>query len=100
MKATNIILETTNDLLLQAIADKVINNHRISFDEGVALFEKGEPGFLGALANIVRERKNGNKTFYNHNFHIEPTNVCVFTCNFCSYSKTYKNREEGLELSP
>jgi len=51
------------------------------------------------LANHVREKKNGNKTYFNRNFHIEPTNVCVFTCNFCSYSRLYKNREEGWELS-
>ena len=84
---------------LQPIAEKIFSGKRISFDDGVALFEKGELGFLGALANFVRERKNGNKTFYNRNFHIEPTNVCVFTCNFCSYSRLYKNREDGWELT-
>jgi len=84
---------------LKKIAEKVIAHERISFDEGVLLFEKGELGFLGSLANYVREYKNGNKTFFNRNFHIEPTNVCVFTCKFCSYSRTYKNREEGWELS-
>jgi len=84
---------------LQAIAQKVYSGERISFDEGILLFEKGELGFLGTLANFVREKKNGNNTFFNRNFHIEPTNVCVFTCNFCSYSRLYKNREEGWELS-
>src|SRR5438552_2910930 len=94
------LFDLTSDLSLQRIVTKVFNEERIAFDEGVILFENGEPGFLGALANVIRERKNGNKTYYNHNFHIEPTNVCVFTCNFCSYSRTYKNREEGWELSP
>ncbi len=84
---------------LKPIAEKVLSGKRISFDEGVALFEKGELGFLGALANFVREKKNGNKTFYNRNFHIEPTNVCVFTCNFCSYSRLYKHREDGWEMT-
>jgi aminodeoxyfutalosine synthase len=84
---------------LKTIAGKIYNHQRISFDEGVTLFEKGELGFLGSLANFVREHKNGNKTFFNRNFHIEPTNICVFTCKFCSYSRTYKHREEGWELS-
>ncbi len=87
------------DSALSQIEDKVFNNERISFDDGIILFEKGEPGFLGHLANHVREKKNGNKTFFNRNFHIEPTNVCVFSCKFCSYSRTLKNREEGWELS-
>ena len=84
---------------LKHIAGKVLDLERISFDDGVTLFEEGELGFLGSLANFVREQKNGNKTFFNRNFHIEPTNVCVFTCMFCSYSRVYKHREEGWELS-
>ncbi|MCX6291857.1 MAG: aminofutalosine synthase MqnE [Bacteroidetes bacterium] len=100
---TNTIHEVISDRTLSAdlknIARKIFNHQRISFDEGVVLFEKGELSFLGTLANYVREYKNGNKTFFNRNFHVEPTNVCVFTCKFCSYSMTYKNREEGWELS-
>ena len=94
------LLEDINlDQSLKSIGQKVLNGERISFDEGVLLFEKGELGFLGSLANHVREKKNGNKTFFNRNFHIEPTNICVFSCKFCSYSRTLKNREEGWELS-
>lgn len=84
---------------LQAISDKVYSGERITFEEGVLLFEHGELGFLGAMANFIREKKNGNNTYFNRNFHIEPTNVCVFTCNFCSYSRLYKNREQGWELT-
>jgi aminodeoxyfutalosine synthase len=47
----------------------------------------------------VRERKNGNYTFFNRNFHIEPTNICVFDCKFCSYSRLLKQKEEGWEMS-
>lgn len=94
------LLEDTNlDNSLRSIGQKVLKAERITFDEGVQLFEKGDLGFLGALANHVRERKNGNQTFFNRNFHIEPTNICVFSCKFCSYSRTLKNREEGWELS-
>lgn len=85
--------------LLQIIAEKVFDNQRLSFDDGVLLFEIGEIGFLGKLSNLVREKKNGNKTFFNRNFHIEPTNICVFSCNFCSYSRTLKSREDGWELT-
>ena len=84
---------------LKDIAKKVLHHERISFDEGVLLFEKGELGYLGVLANYMREYKHGDKTYFNRNFHIEPTNVCVFTCRFCSYSRLYKHREEGWELS-
>jgi aminodeoxyfutalosine synthase len=84
---------------LQKIARKIYNNERISREDGILLFEKGSLPFVGALANHVRERLHGNKVFFNRNFHIEPTNVCVFTCNFCSYSRLYAHREEGWELS-
>ncbi|MBK8144802.1 MAG: aminofutalosine synthase MqnE [Bacteroidetes bacterium] len=84
---------------LRAIAQKVTNQIRITPEEAITLFKQGEIGFLGALANHVREQRYGDKTFFNRNFHIEPTNVCVFSCAFCAYSKLYKNREEGWELS-
>ena len=93
------LVEATKDKELQRIANKIINKERILFDEGVTLFEKGSLSWLGTLANFVREEKHGDKTYFNKNFHIEPTNVCVFSCKFCSYSKLYANREEGWELS-
>jgi aminodeoxyfutalosine synthase len=93
------LVEATKDKELQQIANKIINKERISFDDGVMLFEKGSLSWLGTLANFVREQKHGDKTYFNKNFHIEPTNVCVFSCKFCSYSKLYANREEGWELS-
>jgi aminodeoxyfutalosine synthase len=51
------------------------------------------------LANHIREKRHGNRTYFNRNFHIEPTNVCVFSCKFCSYSRLYAHKEEGWELS-
>lgn len=84
---------------LQQIADKIYNKQRISEEDAVLLFEKASLPFLGALANFVRERMHGDTTYFNRNFHIEPTNVCVFSCNFCSYSKLYAKRDEGWELS-
>ncbi|MBK8311388.1 MAG: aminofutalosine synthase MqnE [Chitinophagaceae bacterium] len=84
---------------LKLIAEKVKTGQRITDEEGLFLFEKASLGFVGSLANEVRIRKNGDKVYFNRNFHIEPTNVCVFSCNFCSYSKLYAKRDEGWEMS-
>ena len=84
---------------IRAIGEKVVEGKRITAEECILLYDKAETGLLGSLANFVREAKNGNNTYYNRNFHIEPTNVCVFSCKFCSYSRSYKNREAGWELS-
>ncbi len=91
------LASTDNQLI--SIAEKVYNGERISDQEGIYLFEHGDLPFVGHLANYIREKKHGDLTYFNRNFHIEPTNVCVFSCKFCSYSKLYANREEGWELS-
>ena len=83
----------------KTIAEKVYAAERITDEECLLLFEEGSLGLVGMLANVVREQKHGNKTYFNRNFHIEPTNVCVFSCAFCSYSRLYAHREEGWELS-
>ncbi len=90
---------TGSDKQLLAIAEKVKNNERITDEECLLLFEKGSLGFVGALANSIREKLHGDTTYFNRNFHIEPTNVCVFSCNFCSYSRIYAHKEEGWELT-
>src|SRR6478672_1905364 len=84
---------------LQTIAEKVYAGERLTEEDGLLLFEKGNLSFVGALANHVKEKRHGDAVFFNRNFHIEPTNVCVFSCNFCSYSRLYAHREEGWELS-
>ena len=84
---------------LNTIAEKVSEGERITDEEGLFLFEKASLGFTGRLANKIKERIHGDKVFFNRNFHIEPTNVCVFSCNFCSYSRLYAHRDEGWELS-
>lgn len=98
-EAVKVLVDAEHNQQLQSIGYKIINKERISFDEGVALFEHASLSYVGALANWVREQKHGHKTYFNRNFHIEPTNVCVFSCAFCSYSKLYAHREEGWELS-
>ncbi len=84
---------------LKNIAEKVYNQERISFDEGMLLYQKGELGFLGILANYIREKRHGDYVYFNRNFHVEPTNICVFDCKFCSYSRLLKQKDEGWELT-
>ena len=93
------LITTTTDTDLKKIAEKVKQQMRISDEEGILLFEKGSLPFVGALANFIRERLHGDTTYFNRNFHIEPTNVCVFSCKFCAYSRLYAKKEEGWELS-
>jgi aminodeoxyfutalosine synthase len=85
--------------LLHTVGEKVIAGERINDEEALLLFEKAPLSYAGMLANHVREKLHGNTTYFNRNFHIEPTNVCVFSCQFCSYSKLYAKREEGWELT-
>ena len=76
------------------VAEKVAKQERLTPEEGLFLFEHGDLGFVGALANVVREQKNDDNTYFNRNFHIEPTNLCVYDCKFCSYSRLIKQRND------
>ena len=87
------------DSRLVEIADKVYNEIRLTTEDGLELYERGPLGFVGHLANLVRERRHGDKTYFNRNFHLEPTNVCIYDCKFCSYSRMIKQREEGWEYT-
>ena len=72
---------------IKIISEKVLEGKRINIDECVDLYENADLGLLGMLANHIREKKNGNFTYFNKNLHIEPTNICIHNCKFCSYSK-------------
>ena len=84
---------------LKNIAQKIYHSERISFDEGVQLYKTADLGYLGILANFIRNKRHGNKTYFNRNFHIEPTNLCVYDCKFCSYSRLIKQKAEGWEYT-
>lgn len=102
IKAANIseILENTGlSTELRRIANKVIKRERITPEEGLFLYENGEVGFLGSLANHIRQTLHGDITYFNRNFHIEPTNICVYDCKFCSYSRLLKQKDGAWELS-
>lgn len=71
---------------LDSIREKVEAGERLSLDEGLFLYEPTTPLHeVGALANLVRERKNGNFAYFNINTHLNPTNVCVYRCVFCAF---------------
>ncbi len=99
INSIDILIDAAADEGLKSIAQKVKNKERITDEECLLLFEKGSLAFVGALANFIRERLHGDRTYFNRNFHIEPTNVCVFSCKFCSYRLLYAHKEEGWELS-
>jgi aminodeoxyfutalosine synthase len=81
-----------------AVRDKVEAGQRLSFDEGLFLYEQADLFILGELANLVRERKNGNFTYYNVNAHLNPTNVCVYRCTFCAFRADLKS-SKGYVMS-
>jgi aminodeoxyfutalosine synthase len=70
---------------LAAIREKVEAGVRLSFEDGLALEASNDLFAIGSMANLVRERYNGNFGYYNVNTHINPTNVCVYKCDFCAF---------------
>ncbi|HUH41815.1 MAG TPA: aminofutalosine synthase MqnE [Sulfurimonas sp.] len=73
-----------------SLRDKILKGERINFDEALSLYEM-DFFELGDLADNIRKKKYGKKTYYNINRHINPTNVCADVCKFCAYSATRKN---------
>ncbi|MEW6468171.1 MAG: aminofutalosine synthase MqnE [Bacteroidota bacterium] len=98
MNPAEAIVAAVSDPELKKIGEKILNGKRLNPAEGLLLYEKGEIGFVGSLANFIREKLHGNKTYFNRNFHIEPTNICVFDCKFCSYSRLLKQKEGSWEI--
>jgi aminodeoxyfutalosine synthase len=84
---------------LLSIAEKVTGNIRITDQEALYLYKDAELAQVGIIANYVREKKSGNNTYFNRNFHIEPTNICVYDCKFCSYSRLLKQKDGQWELN-
>lgn len=75
---------------LRDISAKVEAGDRLSFEDGLFLDEHADLHTLGRLANLIRERKNGNVAYYNTNIHLNPTNVCVYRCTFCAFRSDLK----------
>jgi aminodeoxyfutalosine synthase len=84
---------------LSSIRDKVENGVRLSLEDGLFLYEPTTPLHeVGLLANLVRERLNGNFGYYNINTHLNATNVCVYRCTFCAFRSDLRD-ERGYVMS-
>src|SRR5262249_62375095 len=81
------------DPALIRIADRVMADERLSFEDGLALYHSDDLHGVGRLADIVRRRKHGLKTYFNVNRHLNPTNYCYADCKFCSFF--VKHNQEG-----
>jgi aminodeoxyfutalosine synthase len=82
------------------VLDKVMEGRRLGEDDALRLFQAGDLAAIGALANHVREQRHGDLTFYNRNVHLNPTNVCVASCKFCSFARPDdKHASEGYTMS-
>ncbi|HNW89206.1 MAG TPA: CofH family radical SAM protein [Bacteroidales bacterium] len=81
--ANNLILSVPDRL----IAEKVLRGERISIQDGLHLYEKTGTGLLAVMANHIREKINASNVYYIRNIHLEPTNICVYHCRFCSFSR-------------
>lgn len=83
----------------QDIYEKVEAGERLTFEDGVRLYKTNDLPTLGALAQIVRRRLNGNKVFYSVNLHINHTNVCTLRCIFCAFARR-PTEPGGYTFSP
>jgi len=92
---SNVVEQLARAAGLADIHDKVMEEKRLTFDDGVRLFESRELMAIGAMANVVRERKNANDAFFVRNMHLNPTNVCTVDCKFCGFYRPYRDKTQG-----
>src|SRR3990172_11925988 len=76
-----------DDAALRPIAEKVMAGERLTSDDGLALYRSNDLLALGWIANFVREKLHGKRTYFNVNRHINPTNVCVASCKLCAFGR-------------
>lgn len=91
------IIENESDEDLKQVCSKIITGKRINKEEAEILLNRASLNLLGALADNIRKLKNGKNVYYIKNYHIEPTNICVYNCKFCSYRKK-KNDPDAWKL--
>jgi aminodeoxyfutalosine synthase len=92
-----IILKNT-DYDLRTIAEAVLDGKRLTPEEALTLYGRADLSLMAVLATETKKAKSGDAVFFNRNFHIEPTNICVFNCRFCSYHKP-EGDPESWELT-
>src|SRR5687768_10347528 len=89
---------TINDPALAPVREKVRASERLPHDDGETLYRSSDLHGMGRLANVVRERLHGDRTYFNRNRHINYTNVCALSCKFCSFYR--KRGEDGAYEMP
>ena len=87
------------DPALRPIAEKVLAGRRLDRADGLLLASTDDLLGVGRMANLVRERLHGDRTYYNINRHLNPTSVCVASCKLCAYYVPWREREEGWTYS-
>ena len=92
---TKIVEASAKAAGLGDVYEKVAEGRRLSFDDGLRLFESRELMAVGAMANMVRERKNGDDTYFVRNMHLNPTNVCTVDCKFCGFYRPYRDKQRA-----
>src|SRR5919206_3431238 len=81
---------------LSEIWEKVHAGERLSFEDGLMIFESNDLTEIGRLANMVRERLHGDKAYFSHKYRLYPTNICMYRCRFCAF-RVSKGDERGYE---
>jgi aminodeoxyfutalosine synthase len=92
---SQVVAELAHAAGLTEFHDKVMAGERLTHDDGVRLLRSRELMAVGALANVVRERKNGDDAFFVRNMHLNPTNVCTVDCKFCGFYRPYRDKSQG-----
>jgi aminodeoxyfutalosine synthase len=72
---------------IKTIAEKVFDSEPISTGDALELYNSSNLALLGVLASFTKKRLSGEYVFFNQNFHLEPTNICINHCKFCSYRR-------------
>jgi len=72
---------------IKNISEKVFNSEQISTTDALELYNSSNLALLGVLAGVTKKRLSGDYVFFNRNFHLEPTNICINHCKFCSYRR-------------
>jgi aminodeoxyfutalosine synthase len=93
------MLSPTDSARFKAIADKVHASEPLTLEDGVHLYRHPDLLAVGSLANMVRERMHGDRTYFNINFHINPTNVCEADCQFCSFARLQPGMPQAYTMS-
>ena len=94
----NKVLSLATDKNLFPIIDKVLNGERLTFEDGLKLFESSDILTIGSLANYITEKKNGKYAYFVINRQLNPTNVCVLDCKFCAFATIDKNDPKAYEM--